>query len=100
MQVLECVLFDKEFTAWHGSKQRNWSENWEHRELIQIAAVKIRMTRDSASILASFNELIRPTINPQLSDYITNLTGIEQAMIDEMGVDFASALKQFHLFCN
>ncbi|MFA3791002.1 exonuclease domain-containing protein [Aliiglaciecola sp. SL4] len=100
MQVIECVLFDTEFTAWLGSKQRNWSESWEHRELIQIAAVKLRISSDSATTLASFNELVRPTINPQLSDYIIDLTGIEQTTIEQMGVDFASALKQFHLFCN
>ncbi|MDO6711131.1 3'-5' exonuclease [Aliiglaciecola sp. 2_MG-2023] len=99
MQVFECVLFDTEFTAWVGSKQRNWSKSWEQRELIQLAAVKLSVSASSVSILASFNELIKPTINPQLSDYITNLTGIEQNMIDELGVDFASALTQFHHFC-
>jgi inhibitor of KinA sporulation pathway (predicted exonuclease) len=100
MQVFDCVLFDTEFTAWDGSKQRNWSLDWEHRELIQLAAVRVTISEDQALIVSSFNELIKPSINPQLSDYICDLTGIQQQVIDDMGVDFESALQQFFQFCN
>lgn len=96
---MNLVIFDTEFTAWAGSQERNWSEAWEHREIIQWAAVKVRMTENGADILESFNELIVPSKNPLLSDYIVQLTGIHQSMIDNMGVDFESALKQFHQFC-
>ncbi|GAA0854868.1 3'-5' exonuclease [Aliiglaciecola litoralis] len=100
MQVFDCVLFDTEFTAWQGSKQRNWSLDWEHRELIQIAAIHLRITANQAEIVSSFNELIKPSINVRLSDYISDLTGIEQQLVDDMGVDFESALHQFHQFCS
>lgn len=93
------VIFDTEFTAWPGSQDRGWSESWEFRELIQIAAVKLSVSENGVEILSSFNELVRPQRNPELSGYITELTGISQIMVDEMGVDFASALSQFHDFC-
>lgn len=99
MQVFECVLFDSEFTAWEGSKERNWSLPWEHRELIQLAAVKLRIDHSSATIVATFNELILPMFNPNLSDYIIELTGIQQNVVDEMGVDYVSAITLFHDFC-
>ena len=37
---MQIIIFDTEFTAWEGSAQRNWSFDWEYREIIQIAAVK------------------------------------------------------------
>lgn len=99
MQAFDCVLFDTEFTAWEGSKQRNWSLEWEHRELIQLAAVRICVSSKGVEVLSSFNELVKPQLNPNLSDYISHLTGIEQTVVDDMGVDFGSALTQFHQFC-
>lgn len=98
MQV-ELILYDTEFTAWPGSNRRGWNQPWEHKELIQLAAVRVSYTRQSATVVGSFNELIKPSINPQLSDYISQLTGISQHMLDEMGVDFASALASFMQFC-
>lgn len=93
------VIFDTEFTAWKGSNLRGWSESWEFKEVIQIAAIKIAFNPSGITILSTFNELVKPKRNPMLSDYIIELTGINQAMIDEMGVDFPSAMEQFHQFC-
>ena len=42
---------------------------------------------------------VKPTLNPQLSEYFTELTGISQAEVDEEGVGLAEALRQFELFC-
>ena len=96
---MQLIIFDTEFTAWEGSLKRGWSEPWEHRELIQLAAVRVAIDEDyNVSILHSFNELIKPVKNPQLSGYITDLTGISQSMVDEMGVDFSSALSLFYQF--
>ncbi|TRY33257.1 exonuclease domain-containing protein [Aliiglaciecola sp. M165] len=100
MQVFECVLFDTEFTAWEGSKARNWSQDWEHREIIQLAAVKLRFEHDKATIAATFNEVVCPKFNSDLSEYIVQLTGITQKIVDEMGVDFSSAISLFHDFCH
>lgn len=96
---MQLVIFDTEFTAWAGSSERNWSEPWEHKELIQLAAVKLAVSEAGLAVIASFNELIRPAINPQLSEYIVHLTGITQTMLTDMGVDFPSALEAFYQFC-
>jgi inhibitor of KinA sporulation pathway (predicted exonuclease) len=96
---MQLVIFDTEFTAWLGSHQRKWSEEWEQRELIQLAAVKLALSGEGVEILSSFNEVVKPSINVQLSDYIIELTGISQSMVDNMGVDFASSLDLFHQFC-
>ncbi|MGJ8680477.1 3'-5' exonuclease [Paraglaciecola sp.] len=92
------VIFDTEFTAWQGSKERNWSEVWEHREVIQIAAIKVRLDLTELDITSSFNCLVKPKVNNILSDYIIELTGIEQHVLDEMGVDFPAVLQQFYQF--
>ncbi|MCF2947255.1 exonuclease domain-containing protein [Paraglaciecola aquimarina] len=92
------VIFDTEFTAWQGSKERNWSEVWEHREIIQIAAIKVQIDLTELKIISSFNCLVKPKINSKLSDYIIDLTGIEQHVLDEMGVDFPAVLQQFYQF--
>lgn len=97
---MQIVIFDTEFTAWEGSKERNWSLNWEHREVIQVAAVKVELSNTGVEILSSINMLVKPTINPTLSDYVIALTGIEQQVLDDMGVDFPAALQQLHLFCD
>jgi len=41
-------LWDTEFTAWEGSWQRGWSEDWEHREIISIAAIRVKWATDGA----------------------------------------------------
>ena len=94
------VIFDTEFTAWQGSKERKWSLDWEHREIIQIAAVKVELAQAGAKVVSSFNTLVKPTRNPIISDYIVELTGIEQHVLDEMGVDYPAALQQLYSFCS
>lgn len=99
MQPQHIIVYDLEFTAWHGSKGRNWSESWELREVIQLAAVEVVVSQTGAKIVSTFNELVKPSVNSNLSDYIIDLTGINQLTIDDMGVDFQSALLQFYHFC-
>lgn len=97
--MIEFVVLDTEFTAWQGSMARQWSEPWEHREVIQIAAVRVQALGSDISIKETFNELVQPSINKQLSDYVIALTGIEQHMLEEFAVDFPSSLQQFWQFC-
>lgn len=97
---MQIIIFDTEFTAWEGSAQRNWSLDWEHREIIQIAAVKVDLNLSGAQVVSSFNTLVKPVINPSLSDYIIQLTGIEQNVLDNMGVDYQAALLQLFSFCS
>lgn len=96
--MTDLILFDTEYTAWDGSQQRCWSEPWEHREIIQIAAVKITVEQGYVET-ACFDRLVRPQLNPLLSAYITRLTGITQPEIDACGVPFAGAYRDFYTFC-
>eukprot|EP01052_Picozoa_sp_SAG31_P000560 SAG31_NODE_16_length_36206_cov_27.355728_29_plen_221_part_00 len=101
----EFVLWDTEFTAWEGSWKRGWSEDWEHREIICIAAIRVRWdavdnggggggTKPALRPLGRFSLFVRPHVNAELSDYITALTGITQADVDG-GVELVPALESF-----
>jgi inhibitor of KinA sporulation pathway (predicted exonuclease) len=92
------VVYDTEYTAWEGSQERNWSESWEHREIIQIAALKLHVSQRFQEICC-FDRIVRPLINSVLSDYIMNLTGLTQFVVDRRGVLFRKALADFHYFC-
>lgn len=86
------VIIDTEYTAWEGSHARGWTGPNEHREIIQIGAIKV----DTATLTEtdSFMVLVKPTINPVLSDYIQNLTHISQANVDAHGISYAQALEK------
>ena len=36
------VFYDTEYTSWEGAMQRNWSGPNEHRELVQLSAIRVR----------------------------------------------------------
>lgn len=92
------ILFDTEFTAWEGSQERNWSLEWEHRELISVSALKVEFKENKLSIIEKFNCLIIPSINYKLSDYIMNLTGIKQIDIEKEGISFKEFIEKFYKF--
>lgn len=94
----KILLYDTEYTAWEGSQARRWSEPWEHREIIQIAALRVCL-EDGMESEASFARFVRPRHNPILSEYIRELTGITQADVDGEGVPFAEAFGDFTEFC-
>ena len=75
-----------------GSWQRDWSLDHEHREVVQIGAVRL-----GAATLAELDAmecLVRPTFNPVLSDYFTGLTSITNADVARDGIDLATGLSQ------
>ncbi len=87
------TVFDLEYTAWSGSMARHWLEPGQFREVVQIGAVKLD-GRD-LSVLEEFDLLVRPRINPVLSPYFEELTGIGNAAVAAQGVDFAQAYERF-----
>jgi hypothetical protein len=132
------VLFDTEYTAWSGSHERDWSGPGEHRELIQLSAIRVRRWNTSSTaattslpgtlrsrqlaghvslgtratvsqplprrdgellVVAELKLTIKPVINPVLSEYITDLTGITDEDIAREGVSLAEAMKAFKAFC-
>lgn len=92
----EVVVFDTEFTAWPGSVERGWRGPSEYKEIVQIGAV----TLDAHNLqeIASFSALIKPTMNPVLSDYLVRLTRITNAKLAREGVDFATGISHYLSF--
>ena len=91
------VVFDLEYTAWEGSRERSWSGDWEHREIVQIGAVLVDAAAGFEQI-DSFNRFIKPIRNPLLSNYFTALTGIDQTTVDNEGTLFVEAYSEFVQF--
>ena len=91
---MSFIIFDTEYTSWQGCQQNGWRGN-RKKEIVQIAALKISDTLD---VLEQFNVLCKPTINPVLSDYFTNLTHITNEMINKNGKSFSQAYKEFENF--
>ena len=90
---VQTVIFDLEFTAWEGSMASRWTRPGEHTEVVQIGAVKL----DAASLkeVDAFEILIKPRVNPVLSDYLVALTGIANEAVSARGVDFITAYRAF-----
>ncbi|MFH1423827.1 MAG: 3'-5' exonuclease [Candidatus Nealsonbacteria bacterium] len=91
------ILFDLECTSWDGAAARNWSGPGEHREVIQIGATLTDIERFTEQF--TVKTLVKPRINPILSEYIKNLTGITQEDINQKGIDFAIFLQTFFDWC-
>lgn len=89
----EVVIFDTEFTTWEGAMERKWSGENEHRELVQLAAQKINLQDNQ--VIGSFEMLVKPHINPKLSEYFIDLTHVTQEQVDTDGVLFAEMYEQF-----
>jgi inhibitor of KinA sporulation pathway (predicted exonuclease) len=87
------VLFDTEFTAWPDSMTNRWLAPGEFRETVQIGAVRI--DAESLAAICEFEILIRPRLNPVLSDYFVTLTGITNAAVKARGVDLRDAYVAF-----
>lgn len=99
-EELKCtghvVVFDTEFTSWLGSAESGWSKAGEEREIVQIGAVKVD-AQDWLE-LDAFSVFVKPVINPVLSTYFVNLTGITQVELDEHGKSLPDALSMFSRF--
>lgn len=91
------VIFNLEWTAWEGSRERDWSGPKEEREIIEIGAVKLN-SADGFKEIVAFENLVRPTRNPIVSSYFTELTGITQTLIDNEAMPFREAITFFEGF--
>lgn len=93
MRHEEAVLYDLEFTAWPGTLERIWSGKDEYREIIRIGAIRIDL--DSLQEVEVLDVLVKPSINPVLSDYCIELTGITDVQIQAEGMGLQEALHAF-----
>ena len=92
---MSFVIFDTEYTSWAGCQEYGW-RGYQKKEIVQIAAIKV--SDDLETVEAEFNVYCRPTINPVLSTYFENLSGITNAFLQANGITFAEAYQQFKDF--
>ena len=88
---MSFVIFDTEYTTWKGCNENGWHGN-QKKEIVQIAALKINADFE---VIVTFNVLCKPIVNPVLSDYFVNLTGITNETICAKGMSFTEAYKKF-----
>jgi len=75
-----------------------WSRPGEFTELVQIGAV--RVNAETFEVEDEMDVLVRPRLNPMLSDYLVTLTGITNADVAAHGVDFTKAYGDFLRFAD
>lgn len=73
-----------------------WLKPGQFREIVQIGAV--RLDARSLEETAQFDALIKPRLNPVLSEYFEDLTGITNAQLAARGQDLAQAYAEFLAF--
>lgn len=93
----KIVVYDTEFTSWEGFLEKRFKDAGRYPEIIQIGAVILDAANDLCE-LGTFTTLVKPSVNPILSQYIIDLTQITQDDIDQHGVTFAEALEAFVQF--
>ncbi|MBV9550146.1 MAG: exonuclease domain-containing protein [Alphaproteobacteria bacterium] len=96
MSAPTLTVFDLEYTAWSGSMAGHWLEPGQFKEVVQIGAVKLDGC--DLSVLDELDLLVKPRINPVLSPYFENLTGISNDAVAARGLDFREAYGRFAAF--
>ncbi len=72
--MMNYVIFDLEATCWQDSTPL------QKMEMIEIGAVML--DGKSYQAVSDFEHFVKPSINPELSDFCINLTGIKQNKIN------------------
>lgn len=88
------VIFDTEYTTWKDCNENGW-HGFQKKEIVQIAAIQVNA---DLKVVADFNRLCKPQINPVLSEYFENLTHITNKDVAQSGVLFADAYAEFKTF--
>lgn len=94
----KIIILDLEYTSWEGSIQRNWAADWEFREIVEIGAIRLRANRQEFIVEETFERLVKPAKNSQLSDHFSDLTGITNFMVSEQGCDYEKVFAEFTHF--
>lgn len=92
----QIIFYDMEFTTWEGAMANNWGEDWQYREVVQIAACRFDL--DTLEEVEEFDILVKPKINPILSDFFMSLTGLSNEQVQKDGLDFPDAFHTFKKF--
>ncbi|TXB61814.1 3'-5' exonuclease [Phaeodactylibacter luteus] len=96
---MNFIVYDIEATCWEGRPPNKVQET------IEIGAVSLNRFGE---VLGTFNKFIRPVLNPNLSMFCRNLTGIPQEYVDrsmefpevvEVFQDWALVFEEDYLLC-
>jgi len=80
---MQHIIFDLEATCWEQGS------NIDRMEVIEIGAA--RLVTDDYEVRDTFSTFVRPTQEPILSEFCTNLTTINQSDVDSAPI-FPEAL--------
>jgi len=94
----DFILYDLEYTSWSGSKETGWTRPGEHREIVEIGAIRVTMQSSKIFVTDEFSVIVKPNINTEISQYFTDLTGITQNEVSLSGNAFITAWQKFKLF--
>lgn len=87
---MKFILFDIEATCWDGYHSNAI------QEIIELGAISINHYGEQTG---SFEQLVRPVLNPRLSFYCRNLTGIRQKDVDS-APEFGEVYHDFENWVN
>jgi inhibitor of KinA sporulation pathway (predicted exonuclease) len=76
-----CFL-DFETTCWNPQKN-----NFE-REIIKFSCSLYKMVENILFYVDEFNEFVKPTVHPKLSEFCEEFTGISQTQVDKSSIFF------------
>jgi inhibitor of KinA sporulation pathway (predicted exonuclease) len=93
MSHKEAVIYDLEYTTWPGACERKWSGKGENREIIRIGAIRIDL--DSLQEIEALDLIVKPSVNPILSDYCVKVTDITDEQIKADGIGLHEVLHKF-----
>lgn len=89
----QVVIIDTEYTSWPGCIETGWNRaEGQHRECIQLSAM--RVSAKKAKCKDAYNRFIRPSVNPELSSYVRDLTGHPQCAVDQADA-FPEVMRSF-----
>ena len=94
--MAKYAILDMEFTSWKGSLERDWSFQWEKREIINISSIKFDNLKEKK--IKKIDIIFKPMSKVPLSLYFQKLTGIKQKKINDHGIEFNKAIKKLEYF--
>jgi len=94
--MVKFSILDLEYTSWKGSLQRNWSFDWEKKEIINISSIKFDDLNKKK--LSEIDIICKPLTIKFLSLYFQKLTGIKQKKVNQQGINFNDALTRLEYF--
>lgn len=91
------IYVDLEYLYPGMTREKGRPSEKEQRQVVQIGA--ILFDTDSGKEQASFDVLVQPAFEKNIPTFFTELTRIDQKMVDDSALPFPDALKQFVVFC-